>query len=155
VIHRDIKSANVLLDEKRRAKVTDFGISTRFKPDHTAETGTYRYMAPEVIAHQQYDYRCDVYSYGMLLWEITHQEVPFRSQNALQAAFAVAMEQQRPPIALQPPLEGFGALISACWSSKPEQRPDMARAVRELEALNDAVAAAPTLTAVASAVVEE
>ena len=77
-------------------KVTDFGISTRFAQDHTAETGTYRYMAPEVIAHQKYDYRCDVYSYGMLMWEITHREIPFRSQNALQAAFAVAMEQKRP-----------------------------------------------------------
>ena len=48
MIHRDIKSANVLLDAHQHAKVTDFGISTRFALDHTAETGTYRYMAPEV-----------------------------------------------------------------------------------------------------------
>jgi serine/threonine protein kinase len=142
VIHRDIKSANVLLDAHQHAKVTDFGISTRFALDHTAETGTYRYMAPEVIAHQQYDYRCDVYSYGMLLWEIAHQQVPFRSQNALQAAFAVAMEQKRPPLGLSVALAGFGPVITACWQSSAEQRPDMDRVVQQLQALDEAVAAA-------------
>ena len=49
VMHRDVKTANVLLDDSRHAKVTDFGISTRFgRKDYTAETGTYRQMAPEV-----------------------------------------------------------------------------------------------------------
>ena len=142
VIHRDIKSANVLLDAHQHAKVTDFGISTRFALDHTAETGTYRYMAPEVIAHQQYDYRCDVYSYGMLLWEIAHQQVPFRSQNALQAAFAVAMEQKRPPLSLSVALAGFGPVITACWQSSAEQRPDMDRVVQQLQVLDEAAAAA-------------
>ena len=67
VIHRDIKSANVLLDDRMHAKVSDFGISTTFGPEHTAETGTYRCMAPEVITHQRYDHHCDVFSYGVLL----------------------------------------------------------------------------------------
>ena len=48
LIHRDIKAANVLLDEHLHVKLADFGISTGFGPEHTAETGTYRYMAPEV-----------------------------------------------------------------------------------------------------------
>ena len=122
--------------------MTDFGISTRFALDHTAETGTYRYMAPEVIAHQQYDYRCDVYSYGMLLWEIAHQQVPFGSQNALQAAFAVAMEQKRPPLGLSPALAGFEPVITACWHSSAEQRPDMDRVVQQLQVLDKAVSAA-------------
>ena len=79
VMHRDVKTANVLLDDARHAKVTDFGISTRFgRPDYTAETGTYRQMAPEVILHKPYNYKCDVYSYGVLLWESTHRQVPQR-----------------------------------------------------------------------------
>ena len=62
-----------------RVKLADFGISTKFEnsagTEHTAETGTYRYMAPEVIRHQQYDHKCDVYSYGVLLWEVLHRQV--------------------------------------------------------------------------------
>ena len=81
LIHRDIKAANVLLDEHMHVKLADFGISTGFGPDHTAETGTYRYMAPEVIRHQQYDHKCDVYSYGVLLWEVLHRQVPFRTHT--------------------------------------------------------------------------
>ena len=81
-----VKAANVLLDERQHAKVTDFGISTKHGPGmgHTAETGTYRSMAPEVISHQTYDYKCDVYSFAVLLWEIAHQQIPFEDDNALQ-----------------------------------------------------------------------
>jgi len=136
VIHRDVKAANVLLDEKQHAKVTDFGISTNFGVEHTAETGTYRSMAPEVISHQKYDYKCDVYSFGVLLWEIVHQQIPFEEDNALQAAFAVAMEEKRPCINPRPDLETFGELISACWAQSPTTRPDMDLVVRRLIALD-------------------
>ena len=122
-----LQAANVLLDEHLHVKLADFGISTGFGPDHTAETGTYRYMAPEVIRrsptpspspnpspspspnpdpnpnqvirHQQYDHKCDVYSYGVLLWEVLHRQVPFRTHTPLQAAYAVAMERERPQVA--------------------------------------------------------
>ena len=131
VMHRDIKTANVLLDDARHAKVTDFGISTRFgRKDYTAETGTYRQMAPEVILHKPYNYKCDVYSYGVLLWETLHREVPFTGFAPLQAAFAVAMEHQRPPIHLRPEYKMYATLIEACWDGEPHARPDMDQVVR-------------------------
>merc|ERR1719502_1964078 len=131
VMHRDVKTANVLLDDARHAKVTDFGISTRFgRPDYTAETGTYRQMAPEVILHKPYNYKCDVYSYGVLLWEALHRKVPFTGFAPLQAAFAVAMEHQRPPITLRGALRDYGPLISSCWDGDPANRPDMDQVVR-------------------------
>ena len=69
VIHRDLKTANLLMDENEVVKVADFGVA-RVKcsdgSNMTAETGTYRWMAPEVISHQYYNHKCDVFSYGIL-----------------------------------------------------------------------------------------
>ena len=121
----------MLLDDARHAKVTDFGISTRFgRTDYTAETGTYRQMAPEVILHKPYNYKCDVYSYGILLWEALHRQVPFTGFAPLQAAFAVAMEHARPQISLAAHFKMYEGLITACWDSEPRNRPDMDQVVR-------------------------
>lgn len=135
VIHRDVKSANVLLDADLHAKVSDFGISTTFGPEHTAETGTYRSMAPEVLTHHPYNEMCDVFSFGVLLWEIGHIEIPFGSDSFLQAAFAVAVERKRPPVALPPPLGALAPLIQACWQHEPSDRPPMSRVLTELQAI--------------------
>ena len=130
VMHRDIKTANVLLDESGHAKVTDFGISTRFgRSEYTAETGTYRQMAPEVILHKPYNHKCDVYSYGMLLWETLHRRLPFESATPLQAAFAVAMQLARPPIELRDELQPYAPIITACWDVEPAERPEMEQIV--------------------------
>lgn len=70
VIHRDLKPSNVLL-MLGRAKVSDFGMSIAdCGQELTAETGTYRYMAPEVIRHESYSSNADVYSFGILLWQL-------------------------------------------------------------------------------------
>ena len=71
VIHRDLKPSNVLLTRDRRAKISDFGMSVaNFGQELTAETGTYRYMAPEVIRHESYSSNADVYSFGIVLWQL-------------------------------------------------------------------------------------
>jgi tRNA A-37 threonylcarbamoyl transferase component Bud32 len=71
VIHRDLKPSNVLLTRDRRAKISDFGMSVANQGQElTAETGTYRYMAPEVIRHESYSSNADVYSFGILLWQL-------------------------------------------------------------------------------------
>ena len=108
VMHRDIKTANVLLDDACHAKVGDFGLSTRFgRAELTAERGTYRQMAPEIVLRKPYNHKCDVYSYGVLLWETLHQQEPFAGLMPLQAAFAVAMQHARPIIDLRDELKGY------------------------------------------------
>jgi serine/threonine protein kinase len=90
IVHRDIKSSNILLDSSGKCKVSDFGMATYHRADLTAETGSYRWMAPEVMKHEPYDAKSDVYSFGVVLWELMTNDIPFREYTPLQAAFAVA-----------------------------------------------------------------
>uniref|UniRef100_A0ACD5XSK7 Uncharacterized protein n=1 Tax=Avena sativa TaxID=4498 RepID=A0ACD5XSK7_AVESA len=80
VLHRDLKPSNVLLDGDSRVRVSDFG-HARFLPDGTealtGETGTYVYMAPEVIRCEPYTEKCDVYSFGVILNELLTGEHPY------------------------------------------------------------------------------
>jgi serine/threonine protein kinase len=71
ILHRDLKPSNVLLTNNKRAKISDFGMSVALTGQElTAETGTYRWMAPEVIKHESYSSNADVYSFGIVLWQL-------------------------------------------------------------------------------------
>ncbi|KAE8883530.1 hypothetical protein PF005_g26239 [Phytophthora fragariae] len=127
IMHRDLKSGNVLIDSHGTAKISDFGLSCVLEigssSDLTAETGTYRWMAPEVIRHEPYSSKADVYSFGVVLWELLARDQPFRGLTPIQAAFAVARQQMRPALPRQTPLK-IGELIEHCWHHDPARRPD-------------------------------
>jgi serine/threonine-protein kinase CTR1 len=90
VIHRDLKSLNILLDDAFTAKISDFGW-TRFKADSmTNRIGTYQWMAPEVITGSRYSESADVYSFGVIMWELLTNKPPYRELNAIQVSDAVA-----------------------------------------------------------------
>jgi serine/threonine protein kinase len=79
VLHRDLKSLNVLLDEYYTPKIADFGWTRLLADKMTLKVGTFQWMAPEVILTKTYTEKADIYSFGIILWEIASREPPFKS----------------------------------------------------------------------------
>ena len=135
-IHRDIKSENILLTvDHETYKIADYGLArTVDGAEKTAETGSYRHMAPEVIRHEVYASPCDVYSFAMLLYEMLTLSEPFHQYTPVDAALAVATRGERPPL---PPLpeQGLTQLIESCWSQSAPARPSFSEILAQIQTL--------------------
>ena len=125
VVHRDLKSANILLSYGLLAKVCDFGTArTMAQTTKTSQAGTLRWMAPEVVegVEGNINKMCDVFSYGMVVYEIFAHQVPYADIPSGARAGLAVLQGKRPPIpATLPPF--FQPLLEACWKEEPDQRP--------------------------------
>jgi eukaryotic-like serine/threonine-protein kinase len=137
IVHRDLKSSNVMLDRAGRPVVLDFGVSRRLRgvagaagdptvtsdtilTDHGALEGTLTHMAPEVLLGCEADPRSDVWSFGVLLHEVTTGTLPFKGRTPFETTSAILHEAPRPP-ARGVPLS-VRLLIERCLAKDPEAR---------------------------------
>ncbi|KAM8899224.1 mitogen-activated protein kinase kinase kinase 11 [Spinachia spinachia] len=147
VIHRDLKSNNILLAqpienecmEGLTLKITDFGLAREWhKTTKMSTAGTYAWMAPEVIKSSTFSKGSDVWSYGVLLWELLTGEAPYKGIDGLAVAYGVAVNKLTLPIPSTCP-EPFSQLMSGCWDQDPHHRPNFSSILTQLTALEQQV----------------
>jgi serine/threonine protein kinase len=134
IIHRDLKSSNILLDGRRRGRICDFGlIRMKTRNPMTGLVGTSHWMAPEVLLSSPfYDEKVDVFSFEIVLWELLTSRRPYEYEQS-QVALIVNVTQKhvRPVIPDSCPA-GLRALIEQCWQADARLRPSFHEIVVKL-----------------------
>jgi len=135
LIYRDIKPENIGFDVRGDAKLFDFGLCKELRPESrvqghlyrlTGLTGSRRYMAPEVVLCKPYNLKADVYSFGLLLYQVMSFKCPFESFSIRDHMNKVVIRNYRPPIPRDTSTV-VQTLIKESWSPEIGKRPDFER----------------------------
>ena len=136
ILHRDLKSDNLLVTSDFTIKVADFGL-TRFLSEgkQMTQVGTPMWMAPEIIQGKQYTQKADVYAFGIILWEILTRLEPYEDKEPMQIVLEVVNNGLRPHLPAELAASPLVPLMRECWSEAPAGRPSFQQCVARLEAI--------------------
>ena len=138
VVHRDIKPSNIIVQANGQIKITDFGIAHIEDSSQSIQTqageilGTPAYMSPEQVMSRPVDGRSDLFSLGIILYELSTGQRPFSGENIAALFNAIAQESPTPPARINPTLpQNLSQIIMKCLNKKPEERFDTASGLAE------------------------
>ena len=141
VIHRDLKPDNVGLTKDKQVKLLDFGLAkivedTSAQSEEvykmTGRTGTLCYMAPEVALDKPYNHKVDVFSFGIMLWQLLQAEQPYCCIRNEHLFGDLMISNVRPEVSKKWPKE-IVELMQRCWSPKIEERPSFPEIIKTIE----------------------
>ena len=127
VVHRDLKPQNIMIDEENNAKITDFGIARSIEAPGVTQTGaiigTPDYISPEQVEGEETDQRSDIYSLGVILYEMMTGQLPFRGDTGLSVALKHKTQLPSDPRKLNPEIsDDFAYVILRCMEKAKERR---------------------------------
>ncbi|KAL6980046.1 mitogen-activated protein kinase kinase kinase [Sarracenia purpurea var. burkii] len=137
IVHRDLKTPNLLVDKNWLVKVCDFGLSRM--QHHTflsskSIAGTAEWMAPEVLRNEPSNEKSDVFSFGVILWELATLRVPWSGMNSMQVVGAVGFQNRHLDISEE--IDPTAAqIIIDCWNPDPQSRPSFGQLISRLRHL--------------------
>uniref|UniRef100_A0A8C7USA2 Mitogen-activated protein kinase kinase kinase 12 n=1 Tax=Oncorhynchus mykiss TaxID=8022 RepID=A0A8C7USA2_ONCMY len=147
IIHRDLKSPNMLITHDDLVKISDFGTSKELidKSMKMSFAGTVAWMAPEVIRNEPVSEKVDIWSFGVVLWEMLTGEVPYKDVDSSAIIWGVGNNSLNLPIPKSCP-DGFKILLRQCWNCKPRNRPSFRQILLHLDIASADVLSTPQET---------
>ena len=124
IVHRDLAARNILLSGTGEPKISDFGMSRLVADDEgmttRANVGPIKWMAPESLKYKEYSKKSDVWSFGVVVWEIVAREEPFKGEELMDLALKIRDKGYSLPIPDCEPI--FKLIMANCFKQEPQER---------------------------------